>query len=69
MFAHIITNSGQTRTSWAVLLGISRSHLSEILNGNRQPSLDLAAKIERLTEGAVMAASWIADPTPQKDVA
>lgn len=30
-------------------LGISEGHLSHLINGNRQPSLDLALKIHDLT--------------------
>ena len=62
MFAQIITSSGETRTAWAERLGVSKSYLSDLLNGNRQPSLDVAVRIERLTNGAVPAASWIALP-------
>lgn len=34
-------------------LGISKSYLSEILNGKKGVSLDLALKIERITKGGV----------------
>jgi transcriptional regulator with XRE-family HTH domain len=78
MFADFIRTSGQTRTQWADRLGISRSYLSDILNGNKMPSLVLAAAIERETGGAVMAASWAPEtagrpvaptPTPAEDAA
>lgn len=71
MLATIIAESGLTRSAWADRLEISKSHLSDVLNGNRQPSLDLAVKIERATDGAVPASSWIPVPTPapEKDVA
>jgi plasmid maintenance system antidote protein VapI len=64
MFAEFIAKSGETRSAWADRLGISKSFLSEILNGNRTPSLDLAVRIERMTEGAVLAACWIPMPAP-----
>ncbi len=78
MFADFIRTSGQTRTQWADRLGISRSYLSDILNGNKMPGLVLAAQIERETGGAVMAASWVPEaaakpvaptPDPEEDAA
>ncbi|MGJ8561705.1 MAG: helix-turn-helix domain-containing protein [Litorimonas sp.] len=62
MFAEYISTSGKNRSAWAEALGISRSYLSEILNGNRRPSLELAVSIERKTCGAVSAVSWIEGP-------
>lgn len=59
MLAKFISESGKNRSAWAVMLGISRSYLSEILSGNRRPSLELAVSIERKTNGAVPASSWI----------
>ncbi len=59
MFSEFIRTSGQSRTTWADRLGVSRSYLSDILNGNKTPSLDLAVRIERLTDGAVPARSWV----------
>lgn len=64
MFADHITKSGATRSAWADRLGISKSFLSDLLNGNRTPSLELAVRIERMTEGAVPAACWIPLPEP-----
>ena len=82
MFSEFIRTSGQNRAAWADRLSISRSYLSDILNGNKIPSLELATKIERATAGAVMASSWIAmpvssatqsvepvSPTPDEDAA
>lgn len=63
MLAQYIIKSGKNRTQWAARLGISKSYLSEILNQNRTPSLDLAVKIEAMTEGAVSCKSWIDGPT------
>ncbi len=62
MLAEFISKSGKTRSAFAEEIGISRSYLSEILSGNRRPSLELAVAIERKTSGAVLASSWIADP-------
>jgi len=57
MLAEFITQSGESRSAWAGRIGISRSYLSDILNGNKTPSLAVAARIERLTNGKVSAAS------------
>ncbi|MEO8530854.1 MAG: helix-turn-helix transcriptional regulator [Deltaproteobacteria bacterium] len=65
MFAHEIDQSGKNRTEWAATLGISKSHLSDLLSGHRKPSLDLAARIERETGGRVLAVSWVPAPTQE----
>lgn len=62
MFSEFIRNSGQNRSAWADRLEVSRSYLSDLLNGHKTPSLELAARIERTTGGAVPASSWIPDP-------
>jgi transcriptional regulator with XRE-family HTH domain len=59
MLSNFITQSGLTRSTWAERLGVSRSYLSDVLNGNRRPSLDLAVRIARLTGGAVPVESWV----------
>lgn len=64
MLVKYIQISGETRTAWAKRLGVSKSYLSDILNGNRQPGLNLAARIERETDGAVPATSWVPMPNP-----
>lgn len=70
MFTEFIKSSGLNRAAWADRLGVSRSYLSDLLNGNKTPSLDLAVQIERATNGAVAASSWIPESTPQtKDAA
>ena len=38
---------------------ISQAHLSSLLSGKKRPSLDLAVRIERVTNGKVPAASWV----------
>jgi len=43
----------QSKTNFAQNLGISRGHLQHILNGSRRPSVRLAKKIEKITEGKV----------------
>lgn len=58
MFTSFVDKSGDTRSAWAKRLGVSKSYLSDILNGHKRPSLDLAILIERETCGDVPASSW-----------
>jgi transcriptional regulator with XRE-family HTH domain len=56
MLEKFISQSGESRTAWADRIGISRSYLSDILNGHKIPSLAVAVRIEELTGGKVTAA-------------
>ena len=61
----LTTYLSETSTSQAKLseaLGISRSHMSLLVSGERKPGLDLAVAIERATDGAVPASSWVDEP-------
>lgn len=51
---------GLTQEQFAKEAGVSQSYLSEIENGGR-PGFELAARIERITNGEVPMASWITD--------
>lgn len=58
----LTTYLSETSTSQAKLseaLGISRGHMSLLASGERKPSLELAVAIERATDGAVPASSWV----------
>lgn len=59
--------SGRTREQVAKALGIEKPSIDRLCRGGRRPSLDLAIKIERLTEGAVPAASWQKVPPHSRD--
>lgn len=59
MLTDAITRSGRSRTQFASALGIGRPFLSHLESGKKRPSLELAIRIERLTNGAVPAASWV----------
>jgi DNA-binding XRE family transcriptional regulator len=67
MLKQVIEQSGQSRTEWAARLGISRPFLSLLEGGKRQPSLELAVRIERATDGQVPASSWVPDASDQDD--
>ena len=47
---------------WAGLLGISKSHFSDVLNGKRHPGPNLIKAINALTGGAVPPAVWYLEP-------
>lgn len=62
---HHIDQSGERQAIWADRIGISRAYLSDLLSKKKVPSLRLAARIERLTDRAVTASSWVPDEAPQ----
>jgi transcriptional regulator with XRE-family HTH domain len=49
-----------TRAEFARRCEYDPSNLTKLLRGTVRPSLDVAARIERLTEGAVPATGWAA---------
>lgn len=55
---------GWSQEQLGTLLEIGGAQVSHLENGSRTPSLDLAARIERLTEGLISASSWV----PQSDL-
>jgi transcriptional regulator with XRE-family HTH domain len=68
MFAHYVTSSGLTQTAWADRIGVSRSYMSNLLNGKKRPSLEVAVRIERETGGLIPASSWVPETdTPSKE--
>jgi transcriptional regulator with XRE-family HTH domain len=58
---------GMSRYELAARLDIARPHVDRICRGVRRPSLELAIAIEKLTDGAVPAASWISVPKHSSD--
>lgn len=69
MFKDAIASSGKSRAEWAAELQISEAFLSQIVNGRKRPSLDVAFRIERATNGAVPASSWATDHPTSGEVA
>jgi hypothetical protein len=43
---------------WAEVFGISRPHLLALLDGTRTPSLTVAQRIQRQSDGAVPITAW-----------
>jgi len=64
-----IIASGLSREQFAAKAGISRSYLSLLEAGKKQPSLEVAVRIERLTSGAVLAASWVPEEPQAREAA
>jgi transcriptional regulator with XRE-family HTH domain len=59
--------SGLTRDEVAIRFDITRPHLDRLCRGDRRPSLALALKIERITDGAVPVAAWARVPPHSSD--
>lgn len=64
-----LRRSGMTQAQFARALGVDQATVSKLCRRKLQPSLQLAVHIERLTDGEVPTASWIATPylAPEKD--
>ena len=58
--AEYLSKRRMTQTEFAALVGINSANISKLCNKRFTPSLDLAVRIEIATEGAVKAASWVA---------
>lgn len=54
--------SRKSQAALAEEVGVSRGYMSELVAGAKKPGLDLAFAIERATEGAVPAISWVDVP-------
>jgi transcriptional regulator with XRE-family HTH domain len=62
-----IEEHGWTRQQLADELGIVRGSVDRLCSGLRRPSLELALKIEALTQGAVPVSYWTQIPAHGKD--
>ncbi len=62
-----VEERGWTRQQLADKLGIVRGSATRLCSGVRRPSLELALKIEALTEGAVPVGYWTEIPAHAKD--
>lgn len=57
-FPKYVADNGISNSQLAESLGVDHSTAWRLANGRMRPGLDLAAKIERITQGAVPIASW-----------
>ena len=48
----------RTHAEWADLIGVTRSHFTEIVNGTARPSLKVISRINEVTRGRVPLAVW-----------
>lgn len=56
--------AGIKRNEFARSVGISAPYLTQILAGLKRPSLDLAFRIEKATNGIVPASCWVSHQEP-----
>jgi len=49
------------QAEWARRARITRGYLNQLAKGRKQPSIDVAYRIEVMTDGAVSMASWVSD--------
>lgn len=54
-----LLSSGKKQSALASEIGVSKGYLSYLARGLKSPGLDTAFAIERATEGAVPASSWV----------
>lgn len=57
------------QADFAARVGATQGTISRLVKRSALPSLELAARIERETGGAVLAVSWIAAPEQKDDAA
>lgn len=57
--ATYLKSRGISQREFARLLGVDPSIVSRLVHDLMRPSLELAVRIERLTNGLVTAASWV----------
>ena len=55
---HIRARPGKSMQAWADEIGISRPYLYGLMDGSRTPSVEVAVKVERATDGAVTVTDW-----------
>lgn len=63
-----LKEQGITQAQFAARIQISQGGLNDILNARKKPSLEVAARIERATEGAITAISFV-EPAGEADAA
>ena len=57
--SHYAKETGLSQRELAKRLGVDPSIVSRLLNGQMRPGLELAVRIQRLTDGRVVASSWV----------
>ena len=57
--SHYAKETGLSQRELAKRLGVDPSIVSRLMNGQMRPGLELAVRIQRLTDGRVVASSWV----------
>ena len=70
--SHYAKETGLSQRELAKRLGVDPSIVSRLLNGQMRPGLELAVRIQRLTDGRVAASSWVdnsetSEPAPSSE--
>jgi DNA-binding XRE family transcriptional regulator len=70
--SHYAKETGLSQRELARRLGVDPSIVSRLLNGQMRPGLELAVRIQRLTDGRVVASSWVdnietSEPAPASE--
>lgn len=60
--AAYLSQSDKTQAQFASELGVDQATISKLCRKKLIPSLDLAVRIERATDGEISAASWVMVP-------
>lgn len=63
-----LTHNGLTQADFAAAVGVTQATISRLAGGSIRPSLELAAIIEKATQGKVRALSWVANNTGEVSV-
>jgi plasmid maintenance system antidote protein VapI len=58
-----------TQAGFAAKIGVTQATVSKLIAGTTKPGLDLAVRIERMTDGAVPVDTWVGPATTEEDVA
>lgn len=68
IFASFLKRSGLSHRDFAKKVQVDPSIISRLTTGKMTPSLKLAAKIERTTQGEIRATSWINEDVRKGDI-
>ena len=59
-----LSEAGISQRDFAEIIGVDKGTVSRLVAGKMTPRLELAAKIQAVTGGAVKAVDWIGDHPP-----
>lgn len=53
-----IKKQKMTQSAMAIMAGVTKGYISQLSSGKRRPSLDVALRIDEVTEGGVSVYDW-----------